>query len=185
MRRTLAAFVSSLVVVLGAAQLHAQEGMAMPKPGPEHELLKSDVGVWDATVESSMAPGAPPNVSKGTETNSLVGGFWLVSQFKGDMMGQAFEGLGTTGFDPGKKKYVGTWIDSMTPGLYTSEGTYDAASRTMTTWMEGPDASGKITKTRTTTQWQGADARVFTMYGPKGADGKEPVMMKITYKRRK
>jgi hypothetical protein len=183
MRRAFAVFVSSLVAVLGAAQLRAQEGMAMPKPGPEHEMLKGDVGVWDATVEMATAPGAPASVSKGTETNTLVGGFWLVSRFKGDMMGQPFEGLGTTGFDPGKRKYVGTWIDSMTPGLYTSEGTYDAATKTMTTWMEGPDPSGKVTKTRATTQWQGKDARVFTMYGPKAADGKEPVTMKITYKR--
>jgi hypothetical protein len=43
----------------------------MPKPGPEHEILKSDVGVWDATVEM-LGPGGA--VSKGVETNTLMGG---------------------------------------------------------------------------------------------------------------
>ena len=28
----------------------------MPTPGPEHEMLKKDVGTWDATVEMFMGP---------------------------------------------------------------------------------------------------------------------------------
>jgi len=153
----------------------------MPQPGPEHELLKKDVGTWDATVEMFMAPGAPPSVSKGTETLTMMGGFWLLSEFKAEMMGQPFEGRGTTGYDPGRKKYVGTWVDSMTPGYYTVEGTYDAARKMLTEVMEGPDPSGAVAKTKATTEWTGADGRVFTMYAP---DGKT-VAMRITYKRRK
>jgi len=153
----------------------------MPQPGPEHEMLKKDVGTWDATVEAFMAPGAPPSVSKGTETLSMMGGFWLLSEFKSEMMGQPFEGRGTTGYDPAKKKFVGTWVDTMAPGYYTVEGTYDAAKKTLTEIMEGPDPSGAVAKTKATTAWTGADGRVFTMYAP---DGKT-VTMKITYKRRK
>ena len=36
-----------------------------------------------------------------------MGGFWQLSAFKSEMMGQPFEGRGATGYDPAKKKYVG------------------------------------------------------------------------------
>jgi hypothetical protein len=95
-------------------------------------------------------------------------------------MGQPFEGRGATGYDPAKKKFVGTWVDTMTPGYYTVEATYDPATKTMTGTMEGPDPSGQVTKTKQTTEWKDADTRVFTMFAP---DGATP-MMRITYKRR-
>ncbi|HSD66428.1 MAG TPA: DUF1579 domain-containing protein [Vicinamibacteria bacterium] len=178
MKRSLAALSVSLLAL--AVPVLAQMP-PMPQPGPEHAMLKKDVGTWDATVEAFMEPGAPPTVSKGTDTVTMVGGFWQVSEFKSEMMGQPFEGRGATGYDPAKKKYVGTWIDSMTPGYYTMEGTYDPATKTLVTTMEGPDPTGVVTKTRATTEWKDADTRVFTMYGP---DGKA-VGMRITYKRRK
>jgi len=74
---------------------------------------------------------------------------------------------------------VGTWVDSMTAGLTLSEGTYDAASKTMTDWLEMAGPEGKPLKVKTTTQWMDDDTRVFTMYM-----GDAP-SMRITYKRRK
>jgi hypothetical protein len=177
--RTLSALAAALLL---SAPLALAQMPGMPQPGPEHELLKKDVGAWDATSEMFMGgPGSAPTVSKGTETVRMVGGFWQVSDFAAEMMGQPFEGRGAMGYDPAKKKYVGTWIDSMTPGYYTVEGTYDAATKTLTATMEGPDPSGAIVKTKETTEWKDADTRVFTMYD---ADGKT-VSMRITYKRRK
>jgi hypothetical protein len=128
-----------------------------------------------------MEPGGAPTVSKGTETVTMMGGFWQLSDFKSEMMGQPFQGHGASGYDPAKKKYVGTWVDTMTPGYYTMEATYDAATKTMSSTMEGPDPTGQVTKTKATTEWKDPDTRVFTMYGP---DGKT-VGMKITYKRKK
>jgi hypothetical protein len=185
MKRTPFPAATALLAFALAAAVTAQEMPPLPKPGPEHEVLMKDVGTWDATVEMFAAPGAPASVSKGTETVSMLGGFWQVTRFKSEMMGQPFEGMGTTGFDPAKKKYVGTWVDSMTPGLSTSEGSYDPATQTFTGMMEGPDMTGKVTRMRETVEWKDPDTRVFTMYAPKAADGKEPVAMRITYKRRK
>src|SRR6266849_3404508 len=71
---------------------------AQPKPGPEHAILKEQAGAWDATIESFMAAGQPPVLSKGAETGTMVGDFWLVSEFKTDMMGQPFTGHGTMGY---------------------------------------------------------------------------------------
>jgi hypothetical protein len=147
---------AALAVCLLAPAVPAPAQMPpMPQPGPEHEMLKKDVGTWDATVEFFMAPGAPPAVSKGTETVTMLGGFWQVNDFKSEMMGMPFEGRGATGYDP--------------------------ATKTMTAMMEGPDPSGAIVKTKETTEWKDADTRVFTMYAPDG----QSVSMRITYKRRK
>jgi len=181
-RKTL--WLAAALVLVPAMSALAQ-GPPIPKPGPEHELLKADVGDWDATVEMAAAPGAPASVSKGVETVRLTcGGLWQVSEFKSEMMGQPFEGRGTMGFDSTKKKYVGVWVDSMSVGLGLSESTYDAAKKTMTSWMEGPDMTGKVTKMKAVTEWKGADARTFTMYAT-APDGKEVTAMKITYTRRK
>jgi hypothetical protein len=174
-----AAFCLSLAAAVASAQ-----GPPAPKAGPEHEVLKSDVGTWDATVESYM-PGAPtPMTSKGTETNSLLGGLWLVTDFKAEMMGTPFQGHGVTGYDPNKKKYVGTWVDTMSSGLLLSESSWDAATKTMTGTTEGPDMSGQVQKMKSVVTYKDPDTRVFTMSGT-GPDGKDVKFMTITYKRKK
>jgi hypothetical protein len=161
----------------------AQE-MPMPKPGPEHKLFEMDAGTWEATVETFMAPGAPPMTSKGTETNTIgCGGLCLISDFKSVMGGAPFHGHGTSAWDPAKKKYVGTWTDSMSAGISVSESVYDPATKTWTGWMEGPDMTGKVVKSKAVGQYKDANARVFTMYTT-GPDGKEVPSMKISYTRK-
>ena len=175
-------FSLACLAVAGAARA---QGPEPPKPGPEHERLKKAVGVWDATVEMFQAPGQPPEVSKGTETNTMTaGGLWLVTDFKSTMGGQPFEGHGLAGYDPAKKKYVGTWVDSWTTMLATSESTFDPATKTETAYMDMADPTGKVVKTKMQTTWKDDDTRVFVLYGA-GPDGKEAPGLKITYKRRK
>jgi hypothetical protein len=180
------ALAAALATAFVAGPVAAQEGMPpAPKPGPEHAILKQDEGTWDATVEMFMAPGAPPMTSKGTETNVMgCGGLCLISDFKGDMgPGQPFHGHGTSTWDPTKKKYVGTWTDSMSAGIAMGESTYDAAAKTMTGSMDGTDASGKPSKMKSVVEYKDAKTRVFTMYMP-GPDGKEVPGMRITYTKR-
>jgi hypothetical protein len=155
----------------------------LPKPGPEHEILKKEAGVWDASVETTT-PDGKTDVSKGLETNTLMaGGLWLITDYKGKFGGQPFEGHGIMGYDPHKKKYIGSWADSMSAGLSTMEETYDASKKTMSGWMEGPDENGKPMKMNAATVWKDDNTRVFTM-AMTGPDGKEVTFMKITYTRR-
>ncbi len=162
----------------------AAQEMPMPRPGPEHKVLEMDAGTWEATVEMYSAPGAPPMVSKGTETNTIgCGGLCLISDFKGDFGGMMFHGHGTTTWDPGKKKYVGTWTDSMSTGIALSEATYDPATKKASSSMEGPDATGKVTKSRAVVEYKDANTRVMSM-ATVGADGKETPTMKISYMRK-
>ncbi len=187
MKISIRSVVALLVVGVAsvAAQSGGQEMPPMPKPGPEHELLKQEAGTWDAVVEITPGPGAPVQKSIGVETARVgCGGLCLITDFKGDMMGMTFEGHGVTTWDPAKKKYVGTWTDSMSRGLAIGESTYDAATKTSTGWMEGPDHTGTVMKARSKVEWKGPTTRVFTMYTP-GPDGKEVEGMKITYTKRK
>ena len=165
-----------------AQQPGAQAMPPMPKPGPEHALFKEDEGTWDAVIEIFVAPGAPPMTSKGTETSTVgCGGLCLITDFKGEMMpGASFHGHGTATWDPAKKKYVGSWTDSMSQGIAISEATWDPAARTMTGWMEGPDMTGAMSKMKSVTEYKGG-SRVFTMYD---ATGKQPTM-RITYTKRR
>ena len=182
-RAHLSAWVAALAI-LGGTAAPAQEPV-MPKPGPAHEILKMDVGTWDAVIEVTP-PGAPAMTSKGVETSTMgCGGLCLITDFKGEMMpGMPFLGHGVATYDPAKKKYTMAWTDSMSAGLSIGESTWDAAAKRMSGTMEGPDMGGQVTKMRTVTETKG-NTRVFTVYPETGAAGaKDAPMMKITYTRR-
>jgi hypothetical protein len=188
MRRSrFAGWVFAVIVSAGGAARAStwQEQIPMPKPGPEHAVLKLDEGVWDAVIEIMPGPGMPTMTSKGVETNTMgCGGLCLITDFKGELMpGVAFSGHGTTAWDAIKKKYVGTWTDSMAQGIAIGEMTWDAAAKKMTGWLEGPNATGTVVRTRTVVEQQDAK-RVMNGYAA-GPDGAEMQVMRITYTRRK
>jgi hypothetical protein len=171
--------VTAFVFILLAGGAHAQD---YPKPGAEHERLKQLEGVWDAQVKCHQPT---PQESKGVYTSKLdLGGFFLVCEFKAEIAGQPFQGRAFTGYDPYKKKYVGVWVDSMSPAIYTIEGSFDKVGKVYTEIMEGPDPQGKPMKIRATTEIKDKDHMQFQMFLP-GEDGKETLMMEIAYTRRK
>jgi len=180
---TRAALVAGTAALL-AAGLHAL-AQEPARPTAEHAALALSEGTWDARVEISMgAPGTPPQVSKGVETNHMCcGGLWMISEFKSDPGSAPFEGYGLTGFEPSKKKYIVTWVDSDLTTPMSSEGTYDPKTRTLT--MRGSMTSrGKTLQWRNVEVWKDDDTRQFTMY-QRGPDGKESPSLSITYTRRK
>ena len=71
----------------------------------------------------------------------------------------------------------------MSTGISITETTYDAATKTSTGWLEGPDQTGKVVKQKGVVQYKDANNRVFTMYTV-GPDGKEVATMKISYTRK-
>lgn len=173
-------------MIVGQPALAQEQGPPMPKPGPEHEVLQADEGVWDAKVEVTAAPGAQPMVSTGVETNTIgCGGLCLISDFKAEMMpGVPFHGHGMTTWNPVKKKYVGSWTDSMSTGIAAGESTWDAAAKKAEGTMEMPEPSGGTLKTRMVVEYPTPDTRTMTSYMT-GPDGKEFVHLRISYTRRK
>jgi Protein of unknown function (DUF1579) len=182
MNRTL----GRLLMLVSAALLPAvvaAQAPPMPTAGPEHAILKEDVGTWDASIEMMM-PGAPPApASKGVEVNVMsCNGLCLATEFKGELMGMPFQGHGVSTWDPAKKKYIGSWSDSMAPGLAVTESSWDAAKKTMNGTMDAPDGSGGTVKMRSTVAYTADGKRVFSMFMA-GPDGKEMPTMRITYTR--
>ncbi len=163
--------------ILASSAFARADEPQMPKPGPEHEKLKAFEGDWDAVVKFGNME------MKGTATYKLgYGGFWLTQHFKSDGP-EKFEGRGTTGYDPNKKKYVSTWIDSESPSMMISEGEFDKDGKTYTEVGDGVGADGKPQKFKSAVELKDKDEMLMTMYALK--DGKEQQIMTITYKRKK
>ena len=81
------------------------------------------------------------------------------------MGGQKFVGHGQMGYDPAKKKFIGTWVDSMSTSLAQMDGTYDEATKELTMVMTMADpATGKDTKAKTVSKYMDDNTRQFTMY---------------------
>jgi hypothetical protein len=184
MNRAVRALLFSMSLSLVAAVAAAQ-APPPPTPGPEHAVLKEDVGTWDAVIEMLM-PGAPPSPpAKGVEVNVLsCNGLCLVTDFKGEMMDGPFQGHGISTWDPVKKKYIGSWSDSMASGIALTEATWDAARKAMNGTMNAPDGQGGSVSLRSQVEYTADGKRVFSMFMP-GPDGKEMPTMRITYTRRK
>ncbi len=155
-------------------------------PGAAHKVLDAKVGRWTFKIRQFMAPGAPPMESEGTsETKWIMDGRYLHDDTTSSMMGMPFKGMGITGYDNLKKKYVSTWIDNMGTGLSVGEGDWDAAKQTMTSVMEMSDPmAGKTSQMRAIERWTDADHFNVEMFGP-GPDGKEMKQMELIYSRAK
>ncbi|HEY7086596.1 MAG TPA: DUF1579 domain-containing protein [Tepidisphaeraceae bacterium] len=155
-------------------------------PGPQHEGLKPMAGTFDAEVTSVMAPGAPPDVSKAVMKNEMVlDGRFLRSTCEGSMMGQPFHGVGYTGYDNLKKKYVGVWMDTMGTMMMVSEGSADPSGKVLTFTSTMPDPeTGKDMNCRQVVTIASNDKHTMEMFAP-GPDGKEYKCMTIVYTRAK
>lgn len=151
-------------------------------PGDMHKLLSSWDGTWDGEVSMWHAPGTPPQTSKAKAVNKMImGGRYQQSMHSGDMMGMPFEGLSTTAYDNAKKTFITTWIDNVGTGIMTTEGTWDAATKTLTQTGKCVDPSAGNAKemaVRQVTRVIDDKTHVFEMYGP-DPTGKEFKMMEI------
>ena len=80
----------------------------------EHQWLQTLVGEWTYVSECSMAPGKAPEKFSGAENVRSLGDLWILCESTGQMPGGGTATMVMTlGYDPGKKRYVGTWVGSM------------------------------------------------------------------------
>jgi hypothetical protein len=153
-------------------------------PGAGHKWLEPVIGTWDAKITMWMAPGAPPQESTGTSENKWVlGGRFVEQRYEGTFMGQPFSGVGYTGYDNYKKKYVGTWMDTMGTMIMVSQGDAAGQSLSMTSTIDDVIAA-KPVNVKTEVKILGADHHVMEMWGP-DPNGKQFKTMEIDYRRKK
>lgn len=165
-----------------------QEMEAMMKamaPGEAHKQLARMAGDWTFTNKMWMAPDAPPAESNGTmHAEMILGGRYVQSVWKGNMMGQPFEGHGTDGYDNLSQKHVSSWVDNMGTGILYMTGTCDAAGKVCTASGDMIDPmTNKPGAIKSVTTWTDNDNFKFELFGRDG-NGVEMKMMEMMLKRK-
>lgn len=155
------------------------------EPQKEHAWLEQLVGDWTSECEATAMPDQPPTVLKGIERVRPVGGLWTVGEGETDMPdGGCGRTVMTLGYDPTRKAYVGSFIGSMMPFLWTYTGQLDAAGRVLTLDAEGPGMAGdgKMAKYRDAIELVSKDHRILTSRFL-GSDGQWHLFMTAHYRR--
>lgn len=155
------------------------------QPEPEHKWLEKFIGEWTVETEARMEPDKPLVTFSGVESVRSLGGLWILAEGKGEMPGGGTAAMMLTlGYDPQKKRFVGTWIGSMMTHLWLYEGLLDADGKTLTLDCEGPDMAvpGKSTKYRDVYEITDNDHRILTSH-VLADDGAWWEMMKSIYRR--
>ena len=157
-----------------------------PGPAKEHEWLQRLTGDWETELEVMTAPGQPPMKVKGTETTRKIGQLWVLTEAETKPPAMPFARALAVGYDPAKKKYVGTWVDSNSTNIGRYEGTVDAAGNTLT--LEGeiphPYDAVKMVKVREVIELKSADEKVVTT-SLQGDDGNWLTLVTVKAQRKK
>jgi len=111
---------------------------ALQKPQAEHEWLQQFVGEWESKTESHLDPDREPEISTAVERIRPLGRFWIVNEIDAVMFGAPFHGIQTLGYDPKKKTFVGTWVDSVSSFVWTYQGKLNRERTALTFYSEGP-----------------------------------------------
>lgn len=170
-------------LVLGG-RAAAQEMPEFPKPTDEHKWLDQFVGNWESTAKSEEGPGVPAMTCEGTIKSRMLGGFFVVNEIKTKVEGMEIEAVQTIGYDPKKKKYIGTYTDSMMSHMWIYEGTVDETGKILTLEAEGPNMMepGKTAMFRDIYEFKSKDEIVATAQY-QDPEGNWVTMMKGTSKR--
>jgi len=167
-------------------QAEMEAMMKAATPGDAHKKLSPMAGNWTVEVKMWAAPGALPVAGSGAAENSwTLDGRWLEQHFTGTFMGMPFTGVGYTGYDNIKKKYVGTWMDTMTTSMMVSSGKAEADGKSFTfsSTMDDP-MTGKSSPIKEKVTVADDDHHMLEMWGA-APDGKMFKMMEINYTRKK
>jgi hypothetical protein len=154
------------------------------QPGEPHKQLASLAGSWTTQTKEWMESGKPPSESTGSvEMKMLLDGRFLQQEFSGNMMGEPFSGIGITGYDNLRKRYISNWIDTMGTGIFSMEGTASADGKTITLKGQHAEPGGGQMTHRAVWKIVDSNTQTFDMYGThKG--GKEMKVMEILYTRK-
>jgi hypothetical protein len=91
----------------------------------------------------------------------------------------------TLGYDPQKKRYVGTWVGSMMTYLWVYDGALDSAEKMLTLYTEGPSMSteGKMATYKDVIEFKNDNHRVLISH-VLGEDGMWREFVTTHYRRK-
>ena len=163
------------------------EHMLHTEPQKEHRWLNKLLGEWTSEGEAPMEPDKPPSTFRGTEKVRSLGGLWIVAEGEGEMPGGGpATTMMTLGFDPTRKRFIGTWVGSMMAHLWIYDGSLDEEERVLTLNTVGPHMTkkGGTAKYTDVIEFKSEDHRTLTAF-VLGDDGKWTEIMKAHYRRKR
>jgi hypothetical protein len=154
-------------------------------PGVPHQQLAKWVGSWTTRTRAWMGSDEPPTESTGAcEQRMLFDGRYLQQEYTGEMMGDTFTGINLIGYDNHTKKYVSTWIDSMSTGIYCFEGMASADGKNIVQECSYDDPVKGPVVWRSVTRVVDDNTLVYEMYiTPR--EGREEKAMEMTVSRKR
>jgi hypothetical protein len=167
------------------------EYMKAAAPGPDHARLKEFAGDWDAVVKTFNPDGSAGATSKGVmHTKMVLGDRFLQSDYEGEMemapgAKMKFLGAGISGYDKGKKKYTGVWVDTMSTAMMITEGTADASGTITCEGSVADPMSGKPMKVKDISSRVDKDTFKYELHMSNPGEEKLVKMIEITYTRKK
>ncbi len=163
------------------ATLHA-------KPEKQHRWLEKLLGDWTYETEALAQEDQPATKATGTESVRSIGGLWIQAEGRGEIpgSGEPATSVMTIGYDPKKKRFVGSWFGSMMTHFWVYDGELDAAERVLTLNAEGPSMSGDGTLStyQDVIEFKNDDLRTLTARVAQ-PDGSWKPFMSMSYRRRK
>ncbi len=159
--------------------------MASAAPGEAHQEIAKGAGTWDVVTKMYMEPGAEAQVSAAVaESRLILGGRYLVEEFRGEFEGMPFEGQLLLGYDNVGQEYFSVWCDNMSTAAMVARG------------VKGED--GKVVQIGTIkdvltpegrpykhVSWSDSDDLQHAAMYDTMPDGTEWLVMEMTYRRRR
>ncbi|MEM7205496.1 MAG: DUF1579 family protein [Planctomycetota bacterium] len=157
--------------------------MALTMPGRQHLQLGNQTGHWAVNI-AVMRPGMPRQVTTASAViRQILGGRFLWEQLNGQLGGKDYQARAISGFDPFQQTHFSIWMDNLSLIPHISSG--DAKPGQMDLkgvrrdW-EVPNGKPYRTETRI-----GEQARTMVRRVYEEEDGRETLVMEMTYKRNK
>jgi hypothetical protein len=115
----------------------------------------------------------------------IMDGRYQESTFSGNMMGMPFSGKSLVAYDNHRKVFTTTWIDNMGTGIMIMEGTWDEATKTITSKGKAVNPETKnMDEKKQVLKIIDDNNQLMEMY-TQHPDGKETKDMEIKYTRKK
>jgi hypothetical protein len=128
-------------------------------PQPEHGLLKRFAGAWTFEKKSTPRDGSPSqNLGSGEMRGELLGAFFVVCRWSGNIYETDFSAVQTLGYDVDKEEYSGSWVDSIMSYRWQFNGSLESEGNELVIVASGPGPGGGTTTFRERYQFNSANS---------------------------
>lgn len=155
---------------------------AFRTPGEPHARLAAREGSWNVAGRMWYGADEPAQgFSATSRIKAILGGRFILEKIEGNLLGEAFEGVGIFGYDNLTQSYVGVWIDNFGTGIGRFEST--SSDDDGIQWLgEQPNVmTGSYEKIRSVGLDISENEHVLTSYGPAPDGSGEIRQMELRY----